>query len=172
MTAVLSVVLGKGRVVPAPVLGSALCLAAGLTCGFLIWQNEATTASSPGLAEGSILGWESLESGELVGRAGPEPRRTDSAHVGGFTRVQDGLKRVTGRTHVLDYFLTPLTALSGSEKSCMRDDEKSGNRAQIPPKNKMPQDASGRRSPLRPPEGRSVVSLLSGPEITDVTGLL
>ena len=46
------------------------------------------------------------------------------------------------------------------------------SRAQIPPKNRCPKMPPVRRDPLRPPEGRSVVSLLSGPEITDVTGLL
>ena len=63
------------------------------------------------------------------GKGRPRATRTGSAHVDDFTRVQRRAETGLQRTHVSDYFLTPLTALNGSENHRMRDDEKSGEQS-------------------------------------------
>ena len=86
---------------------------------------------------------------------------------------KDGLKTGLQRINVLDCFLAPLIALNGSENRCVRDDEKGGEQSpEHPPKNRCPEMPPVRRDPPRSPEGRSMVSLLSVPEITDAPGPL
>lgn len=108
-----------------------------------------------------------------MGRSGPEPQGQTQPMLMTSPGCKDGLKTGLRRIHVSDYFLAPLTALNGSENHCVRGDKKGGEQSpEHPPKNRCPEMPLVRRDPPRSLEGRSVVSLLSVPEITDVTGPL